>query len=172
MYSVFGADGVNLNQQEKEVLKIAVELPIILSSFVALVAAYNDAKSMLIPNWLTLTTIAAGLIFALWTGEYENLTGALLVFVVMLYFWSRGWIGGGDAKLAPGLALFLGAIPVLFGIALASAVFALWNATKAWRNSGRFVTFLMVLLGKVPGGAVPLAVLMGPMAVGFKLLGV
>lgn len=150
---------------------MVLELPIILSSFVALVAAYNDAKRMLIPNWLTLTTIAAGLIFALWTGSYENLTGALLVFGVMLYFWSRGWIGGGDAKLAPGLALFLGALPVLYGIALACAVFALWGAAKAWRNSGRFVTFLMVLLGKLPGGAVPLAVLMGPMAVGFKLLG-
>jgi prepilin signal peptidase PulO-like enzyme (type II secretory pathway) len=117
-------------------LKITVELPIILSSIVALVAAYNDAKRMLIPNWLTITTIAAGLIFALWTGSYENLPGALLVFGVMLYFWSRGWIGGGDAKLAPGLALFLGAIPVLYGIALACAVFALWGAAKAWRNSG------------------------------------
>jgi len=151
---------------------MAVELPIILSSFVAIVAAYNDAKRMIIPNWLTMTTIAAGLRFVIWTGSYENLIGALLVFGMMLLFWSFGWIGGGDVKLAPGLTLFLGAVPVLYGIALACAIFALWSATKEWRNSGRFISFPMVLLGKVPGGAVPLAVLMGPMAVGFKLMGI
>ncbi|KJS75618.1 MAG: hypothetical protein JL56_07285 [Desulfotomaculum sp. BICA1-6] len=146
-----------------------LELPVAFAMTIALVAAYTDASKMIIPNWLTFSTIITGVILNVWMVRYDYLTGALVVFGVMFFCWISGWIGGGDMKLAPGLALFLGALPVLYGVALAAAVYALWGALRAWRQSGRFAAFTMVLLGKIPGGAVPLAVLMGPMAVGFRL---
>lgn len=149
-----------------------LDMPVAIALAVALVAAYTDARKMIIPNWLTFSTIIAGIIFNAWTGRHDYFAGALVVFGVMFFCWVSGWIGGGDMKLAPGLALFLGAIPVLYGVALAAAVYALYGAFKAWRKSGRFAAFPMALLGRIPGGAVPLAVLMGPMAVGFRLFGV
>lgn len=58
-----------------------------------------------------------------WLGRYDNIIGALLIFIAMFTCWLCGWIGGGDMKLAPGLALFLGAQPVLYGVILATAMF-------------------------------------------------
>ncbi|RKO65701.1 prepilin peptidase [Desulfofundulus salinus] len=152
---------------------MSIEFPVIIAAVVALAAAYMDARwEMTIPNWLTYPTILGGVLLDLWLGRYDYLVGALVVFVAMFLCWMFGWIGGGDMKLAPGLALFLGPLPVLYGVALASAIFAIWGGLKAWRGTGRPAAFLMVLVGRMPGGAVPLAVLMGPLAVGLKVLGV
>lgn len=115
--------------------------------------------------------IIAGIVFNVWMGRYDNFIGALFIFVAMFICWLCGWIGGGDMKLAPGLTLFLGARPVLYGIVLAIAVFALWHAFKTWRSTKYVMAFFMALLGKLPGNTVPLAVLMGPMAVALRLLG-
>lgn len=75
-------------------------------------------------------------------------------------------------KLAPGLALFLGAQPVLYGIVLATSIFVLWHAIKTWRKQKQVIAFFMALLGKLSVEPVPLAILMGPIAVGIRLWGI
>ena len=76
-------------------------------------AASSDLVTMTISNRVSLTLIGGFLVMALMTGmgliEIGTHVGAgILVLVVAFVFFSRGWIGGGDAKLAAATALWLG----------------------------------------------------------------
>jgi prepilin peptidase CpaA len=76
-------------------------------------AASSDFLTMTISNKVSLVLIAGFLALALLTGmsigEIGSHFGAgALVLVVAFAFFSRGWIGGGDAKLAAATALWLG----------------------------------------------------------------
>lgn len=76
-------------------------------------AASSDLITMTISNRVSLTLGAGFLALALVTGmgmaELGSHLGAgVLVLVVAFVFFSRGWIGGGDAKLAAATALWLG----------------------------------------------------------------
>lgn len=82
------------------------------------VAAVSDLMTMTIPNRLVLALTAA---FALAAplaglGLHEigmHLAAAALVLAIGMALFVPGWIGGGDAKLAAGLALWLGFEPLL-----------------------------------------------------------
>ncbi len=76
-------------------------------------AASSDFLTMTISNKVSLALIGGFLTLALMTGmsvgEIGNHLGAgALVLVVAFAFFARGWIGGGDAKLAAATALWLG----------------------------------------------------------------
>jgi prepilin peptidase CpaA len=76
-------------------------------------AASSDFLTMTISNKVSLALIAGFLALALMTGMSLGEIGshfgaAALVLVVAFAFFSRGWIGGGDAKLAASTALWLG----------------------------------------------------------------
>jgi prepilin peptidase CpaA len=76
-------------------------------------AACSDLLTMTIPNRLALGLVAGFFVVALLTGmpitDMLSHAGAgLVVLAVAFVCFARGWIGGGDAKLAAATATWLG----------------------------------------------------------------
>lgn len=76
-------------------------------------AASSDLFSMTISNRVSLILIAGFFVLAVMTGMPlaqigMHIGAAAVVLVVTFIFFARGWIGGGDAKLAAATALWLG----------------------------------------------------------------
>ncbi len=76
-------------------------------------AASSDLFTMTISNRLSLALAGGFFLLALVTGMSltaigMHLAAAALVLVVCFGFFSQGWIGGGDAKLAAATALWFG----------------------------------------------------------------
>lgn len=76
-------------------------------------AAFSDLFEYKIPNWLSLLLVCAFLALAPLAGLTAAMMAqhgacSLAVLLGGLLFFSRGWIGGGDAKLAAAAALWLG----------------------------------------------------------------
>jgi prepilin peptidase CpaA len=76
-------------------------------------AASSDLFTMTISNRLSLALTAGFFLLTLVTGMSlaaigMHLAAAALVLLVTFGFFSRGWIGGGDAKLAAATALWFG----------------------------------------------------------------
>jgi prepilin peptidase CpaA len=76
-------------------------------------AASSDLLTMTISNRLSLALTGGFFLLAFITGMNlhafgMHLAAAAAVLVVAFIFFSRGWIGGGDAKLAAATALWLG----------------------------------------------------------------
>jgi prepilin peptidase CpaA len=76
-------------------------------------AAASDLVSMTISNRVSLALIAGFFVLAWFTGMGwgdmgRHLFAGVVVLVVAFGFFARGWIGGGDAKLAAATALWLG----------------------------------------------------------------
>ena len=76
-------------------------------------AAMSDLLTMTIPNWLTLALMAAFVVLAPVAGMNLHAFGLHwasggAVLAVAFFCFAMGWIGGGDAKLASVIALWLG----------------------------------------------------------------
>ncbi len=76
-------------------------------------AASSDLLTMTISNRVSLMLVGGFFGLALVTGLSAaalgaHLGAALMVFAVVFVMFARGWIGGGDAKLAAATALWLG----------------------------------------------------------------
>jgi prepilin peptidase CpaA len=76
-------------------------------------AASSDLLTMTISNRLSLALAGAFLLLTLITGLSlaafgMHLAAAAMVLVIAFIFFSQGWIGGGDAKLAAATALWFG----------------------------------------------------------------
>jgi prepilin peptidase CpaA len=76
-------------------------------------AASSDLLTMTISNRVSLILVAFFFLLAIMTGMPAmeiamHVGAALAVLVVTFIFFARGWIGGGDAKLAAATALWLG----------------------------------------------------------------
>lgn len=97
---------------------------------VMLVAAFSDLLTMRIPNLLVAIVAASFLLMAFLAGMSPNEIGMHLlaggaVLIVTFTMFALGWIGGGDAKLAAAIALWLGfelLLPFLLYSALAGGV--------------------------------------------------
>ncbi|MCL5289970.1 MAG: A24 family peptidase [Eubacteriales bacterium] len=94
-------------------------------------AGFIDVKTRKIPNWLTFTAAAAGLVGSLfvygWAGALFSVKGMLAGICVFLVPFILGGMGGGDVKL-------MGAIGALKGVnfTLQTALFgALWGGIMA-----------------------------------------
>jgi prepilin peptidase CpaA len=79
---------------------------------ILIIIAYSDVRDRRIPNALSLAVAALGLIRILLANDpvaagYTLAAGAVILVVAFLLF-CRGVIGGGDAKLLPAMALFIG----------------------------------------------------------------
>ena len=100
-------------------------------SLTLLAAAISDLRSFRIPNALPATLI---LLFAAAHGlagfpvpVWENLLHFLVSLIVGMVLFSRGWFGGGDAKLYAAAALWFnwsGAIALLFMTTIAGLILA------------------------------------------------
>jgi prepilin peptidase CpaA len=104
-------------------------------------AASSDLLTMTIPNRVSLILIGGyfALALAMGTSMGEVLThcgAGVLVLAVTFVFFSRGWIGGGDAKLAAATALWLGIDHLLAYFVVASllggALTVLLIKLRAW----------------------------------------
>jgi len=76
-------------------------------------AASSDLLTMTISNRLSLALAGAFFLLTLITGLSlaafgMHLAAAAMVLVIAFIFFSQGWIGGGDAKLAAATALWFG----------------------------------------------------------------
>jgi prepilin peptidase CpaA len=76
-------------------------------------AASSDLFTMTISNRVMLILVGAFFALALWSGMSPNdvlwhMGAGIAVLAVSFVFFARGWIGGGDAKLAAATALWLG----------------------------------------------------------------
>lgn len=76
-------------------------------------AASSDLFTMTISNRLSLALAAAFLVFAVFLGMPlpevgMHLAAGALVLAIAFGFFTQGWIGGGDAKLAAATALWFG----------------------------------------------------------------
>jgi prepilin peptidase CpaA len=76
-------------------------------------AAFSDLFTMTVSNRISIALVVIFFILAVALGVAPKEIGlhaacGLLVLVVSFIFFSRGWIGGGDAKLASATALWLG----------------------------------------------------------------
>jgi prepilin peptidase CpaA len=88
-------------------------------------AAASDLVSMTISNRVSLALIAGFLVVAWLTGMGwgdigRHLLAGTVVLVIAFGFFARGWIGGGDAKLAAATALWLGFSHLLEYLLIAS----------------------------------------------------
>jgi prepilin peptidase CpaA len=78
--------------------------------FFLLFAAWRDISTRVIPDLLVLAIATLGIadrLFLGWGAVLEAALAALLLFLILLACAMRGWLGGGDAKLAAALALGL-----------------------------------------------------------------
>ena len=84
----------------------------ILGTILLTIIAYGDVRRRRIPNALSLAVAALGLTRILVAGDpvaaSYTLTAGAAILVVALLLFCRGVIGGGDAKLLPAMALFIG----------------------------------------------------------------
>jgi prepilin peptidase CpaA len=78
----------------------------------ASVAAVHDVWSRRIPNWVTLSTLCAGLAINTWLrgadGAVSSIVGAALGIALLLPFHLLHVIGGGDVKLLGAVGAVLG----------------------------------------------------------------
>lgn len=109
-------------------------------------AAASDLVSMTISNRVSLILIVAFFLVAWLTGMSWNDMGrhvlaGIAVLVVAFGFFARGWIGGGDAKLATATGLWLGFSHLLEYLMIASI-------------AGGLLTLLLLQLRTLPLPAV------------------
>jgi prepilin peptidase CpaA len=95
-------------------------------------AASSDLLTMTISNRVSIVLVGGFFALALMTGmgmaEVLSHTGAAAVVLVVSFgFFTRGWIGGGDAKLAAATAMWLG-----FGYLMNYLVYASLLAGQYW----------------------------------------
>ena len=108
---------------------------ILIAAFPLLVvtAALKDVTSFTIPNWLSIAIAAAFYPAALAAGASLGAIGVATavgacVLLVGLGMFHANWMGGGDAKMLAGCALWMGwptVLPFLLATALAGGVLAL-----------------------------------------------
>jgi prepilin peptidase CpaA len=92
---------------------VADTIRLLLFPAVMAFAASSDLLTMTISNRISLILVAGFFALALASGTgmadvLSHLGAAFLVLAVTFGFFLRGWIGGGDAKLAAASALWLG----------------------------------------------------------------
>jgi prepilin peptidase CpaA len=83
-------------------------------------AVAYDLRTRTIPNWLSASGVAAGVVCAGWRGAACALAGAAGGFAVFLVLHWLGGLGGGDVKLMAAFGALLGARDVWAAAALAA----------------------------------------------------
>ncbi len=121
---------------------MSLELSIVLCACV--VAAFCDVRTRKIPNALPLVVALAGLGFALSHGPVAGLTSLALIAATLVlgtFAFARGWLGGGDVKLAAAVTGCLGladAAPFLIYTAIGGGILGACFALASRRAGSVF----------------------------------
>ncbi len=120
----------------------------------AIGGAVLDLRRRRIPNWLSYgglaTALTARLLWSGWRGMVDGLLGMLICAGLLLLFFLRGGMGGGDVKLMAAVGAWAGArggLLVLQATALAGLLLALgliWlraRTVETLRNALRLARF-------------------------------
>ena len=143
--------------------------PLILAGAVllAVLAGWTDLRSRRIPNWLTVSGLAAGVaantILGRWGGLKLSLLGALVGLGLLLPFVLVRSLGAGDWKLAGALGAFTGTailIDLLIGSVFVAGLMAVGlivykgRVRETLRNIGHILVSLVTF--QLPGPRVSL----------------
>jgi prepilin peptidase CpaA len=109
------------------------------------VATFTDLRTRLIPNWLVLPFLAAGITVSGWLRGWHGIGQSLLglglgLLVYGLLFWMGG-MGAGDVKLAAAIGAWIGPTQLFFALfvtAIAGGFLVL-----GWAIAGGFFSDLM-----------------------------
>ena len=110
------------------------------------IAAVDDLRRRVIPNWISVGAIAAGLICHTaergWAGLAASAGGAALGFAIFLVFYCLGGMGGGDLKLMAAFGALLGPQGILLAALLASIIGGLMAAASLiWDRRRRAIPY-------------------------------
>jgi len=130
--------------------------PIIITYLTAVlvIASLVDYRSFRIPNWLTFSTLAAGISYLTimkgWEGFLFSISGAAAGFGLLIMPFIIGGTGAGDVKLLGAIGSFLGPhgiFAVFILSCILGAVYAL--LLLAWKGFlfGTFKRYGMILKG-------------------------
>lgn len=140
---------------------------LVITAAVLLYAAIRDLRHYSISNRLVLVLAGLFLLHAVvsgrWVVLHENVAFALLMFLVLLFCYSRGWMGGGDVKLLTVAFLWVGMhcalafALLLFAFAAVHALAAKLKWVEARTADGRLkIAFApaisAALIGSFAGG--------------------
>jgi prepilin peptidase CpaA len=99
-------------------------------------AASHDVATRTVPNWVSIGILACGLVLQAITGHLLTAIGlGLLVFLLAIALWLRGWLGGADVKLLGAAAVAVTPHSVgslLLAVSLAGGVLALFYLTLSY----------------------------------------
>ena len=108
---------------------LVLPMAMVLSAGLLLAAGVHDAAARTIPNWIPACLAVIGLLLRLAQGNaVAGCATAALLLMILGLLWARGFIGGGDMKLIPAVALVLppSDVPVfVLFMAIAGGVLAL-----------------------------------------------
>jgi prepilin peptidase CpaA len=136
---------------------------VVITAAVLLYAAITDLQEFRTRNELILCLIMLWLVHVAadheWTSLYRDIGFAALLFIFMLYFYARSWMGGGDVKLATVAFLWTGAdralvfaILLLGFAAIHTAVAKLgWVAVRHTPSSSVRIPFAPSIAGALIG---------------------
>jgi Flp pilus assembly protein protease CpaA len=161
-----------------------------LAAILSCIAFYTDLKDKLIYNRHVFPFIMAGMALAAYRKHYYLLVSGLIVFAMYVFIFSARKlfarlasamggvgipesehpVGGGDVKLSLALALFLGALPVLYGTILAAILLIVCFGLKAWKATGSPMAALYAAAGKLPGPPMAFGAILGPCSVVVSLI--
>lgn len=147
---------------------LKAQIKLILPFLLALLMAWRDIKTHLIPNYLTYGCALAGLGYQFWahglTGLAEGFLGMALGLALLIFFYLKGGMGAGDVKALAAMGAWLGPKQTLFlfiymGISggLLAVIFLWWRGLL-WgkiRQGWGFLLNLVLLRHHppVPGSA-------------------
>jgi prepilin peptidase CpaA len=130
-----------------------------LLALLLVVAALWDIRRRRIPNFMSAATLLSGLVSAVasqgWGGFLPGIAACLVTIAIGWVPWTKGWIGGGDLKLAAAAATAVGLRSLheyLLATALAGAVVALFCYVLSSRSARRDMIANLKLL---PAGIMP-----------------
>jgi prepilin peptidase CpaA len=128
------------------VLVVYSQMVLVLTAATLFYVAFTDLKEFTIRNELILVLAGLFLVHAIlsgrWTQLHWNIGFAALMSLIMLYFYSQKWMGGGDLKLLAVAFLWTGPFYALpFAVLLAAfagihTVLVKFNWAAAQRVNG------------------------------------
>jgi prepilin peptidase CpaA len=156
---------------------MSASMPALMVLFVMLtIAVYMELKESRIPNWLTLTSMALGLLIAYLNHALpSSLAGLAIGFGFLFIFYVFGGVGGGDVKLMGAAGALMGlemTKPALFYTTFIGALIAImmfiWRK-DFWQRMGMGLQTLAFWQKRDKSQVVPLPAIKVPYGIAIAI---